>query len=66
MLRGGARVVEREDVSNADALKALSAFTKSDTTTTDMFFQLQRVQEELKRVVSSEKAAAHPEKQRAQ
>jgi hypothetical protein len=59
------RVVQREDVSNAEALKALSAFTKGDTTTlpTDQFFQLQRVQEELKRVVSSEKEEA---KQRAQ
>jgi len=50
------RVEQREDLSAAEALKLLSACTKGEGMLPgDMFFQLQRVQDELRRVVASEK-----------
>lgn len=60
------RVDEREQVSSAEALKLLSAFTKGEAMLPgDMFFQLQRVQDELRRVVASEreKVQAQPQPQ---
>lgn len=61
------RVEEREEISSADAHKLLSAFTKSEAMLPgDMFFQLQRVQDELRRVATSEKEkerAAHAQPQ---
>ena len=51
------KVESREAVTAAEALKVLSGFTNGQAMLNgDMFFQLQRVQEELRRVAASEDA----------
>jgi hypothetical protein len=51
------KVDSREAVTAAEALKVLNGFTNGQSMLNgDMFFQLQRVQEELRRVAASEDA----------